>query len=253
MKKVFSKLVGSLFIIGIILLFLLCFKHSSIAAEAEDLTQEGIGYYKKGALDTAIISLKEAIELEPNIIEAHYYLGLAYEDKEMYEDAVKAYKKVREISTDMSSETAKNAARHLVDIYRKERMVDEMMNFIKEASQHSKDIPPDKILRMHYGLGQSYRMKEMYAESIDEFEKVIQIQPDFNPDIYYYLGCNYNYLSDREKAIQNLKKYLELAPDGVFANETKELIKQLSGEETAEEAGATKEAVEEGAEKEEVE
>ncbi len=229
MKKVFSKEIKFLLIIAVIFsLSILCFRHSAVATEAEDLSQEGIGYYKKGAYNTAVITLKEAIELDPNIIEVHYYLGLAYEAKEMYEDAIKAYKKVREVAT-TRNETTDGASRHLLGIYVKRGMWDEMLNLLKEAQQRYKDkLAPEEILRMHYGFGKTYMMKEMYAESINEFEKVIQMQPDFDPDIYYYLGCNYNYLADREKAIENLKKYLELVPDGKFADEAENLIEQLT-------------------------
>ncbi|HUU50271.1 MAG TPA: tetratricopeptide repeat protein [Nitrospinota bacterium] len=67
----------------------------------EALAHIGLGYiyYKKGLYDKAIAEYKKGIAGNPNISilypEAHYYLGLAYNEKDMTEEARKEFSQYR--------------------------------------------------------------------------------------------------------------------------------------------------------------
>ena len=69
----------------------------------EPLALIGIGYvyYKKEMYDEAIASYKKGLEGHPEIAkenpEAHYYLGLAYNKKDMTEEARKEFGKYRKL------------------------------------------------------------------------------------------------------------------------------------------------------------
>ncbi len=227
MKKSFIRVIKPLFIIVLVCLGMLYFQNFSMAAQAEDLTQLGITYYKEGEFDKAIERLKEAIELDPNIAEAYYYLGLVYEAKGIDEEAIKAYEGVVDNFTP-DNEIFEEAYQHLHNLFIKNKMWDEVIELLRETLRYSEHLSVEELLRVHHGLGMCYIEKELYDESIKEFEMVIQVKPDLDPNIYYFLGCNFKELSNREKAIENFNKYLELAPEGELADEAKELLKQLT-------------------------
>jgi len=63
---------------------------------------------------------------------------------------------------------------------------------------------------MHYNLGVFYTKNKEFARSIAEFEKAIELNPD-DPYAHYNLGYIYaEYLVNRQKAIANFRKYLDL-------------------------------------------
>ncbi len=65
-----------------------------------------------------------------------------------------------------------------------------------------------------------------YRNAIRSFEKAISLAPDW-PDVYYNLGLLYGKTGNYEKAIQNLKKYLELTPNSSDSKQVREYIYKL--------------------------
>ena len=51
---------------------------------------------KDESLDAALKEFQQAIEKNPNYADAHYNLGLVYSEKGMVEDAITAYKNLRD-------------------------------------------------------------------------------------------------------------------------------------------------------------
>ena len=48
--------------------------------------------------DAAIEQLHKTLEMDPDFVMTHFYLGMAYEGKGMYQEAIAAYRKAHEIS-----------------------------------------------------------------------------------------------------------------------------------------------------------
>jgi|GEM_PF-2327730 formylglycine-generating enzyme required for sulfatase activity len=63
-------------------------------------------------------------------------------------------------------------------------------------------------------------------ESMDQFKQAIKLAPDY-ADAYYRLGVVQEMVNKDDEAMKNLKKYLELAPDGATVKEAKHLIDKL--------------------------
>ena len=59
---------------------------------------KGIAYYDKRMYDEAVAEFKKAIEVNPNLAEAHNSLGAAYANKGMLDEAIAEYKKTIEIN-----------------------------------------------------------------------------------------------------------------------------------------------------------
>src|SRR5262249_28027984 len=48
--------------------------------------------------DRAIDELRKTLQMDPDFAMTHFYLGMAYEGKQMYPEAIAAYRKAQEIS-----------------------------------------------------------------------------------------------------------------------------------------------------------
>jgi tetratricopeptide (TPR) repeat protein len=69
-----------------------------------------------------------------------------------------------------------------------------------------------RITRIHYSLGGNMLFKKgLYREAIQEFAKVIELEPNFAP-AYNRLGMSYAILDDFERAEKNFRKVIELSP-----------------------------------------
>ena len=55
----------------------------------------GIAYYKSGDYDSALQTLNQVIELEPQNASAHFFAGLSLQEKDQYEKAVPFFLKIR--------------------------------------------------------------------------------------------------------------------------------------------------------------
>ncbi|OGP83543.1 MAG: hypothetical protein A2Y95_12855 [Deltaproteobacteria bacterium RBG_13_65_10] len=69
-------------------------------ATAQDLTNQGFDLFAQGNVDEAIKTLKQAIEADPDYIEAYRNIAMMYGQKGMLDEAVEAARKVVEIDPD---------------------------------------------------------------------------------------------------------------------------------------------------------
>lgn len=90
-----------------------------------------------------------------------------------------------------------------------EKKADQLPVKFAEMARENKVLLKETAL-MHYNLGVFYTKNKEFARSIAEFEKAIELNPD-DPYAYYNLGYIYaEYLVNRQKAIANFRKYLNL-------------------------------------------
>jgi len=69
-----------------------------------------------------------------------------------------------------------------------------------------------RATRIHYSLGGNLLFKKgLYREAIQEFAKVIELEPNFAP-AYNGLGRSYAILNDFDRAEKNFRKVIELSP-----------------------------------------
>jgi tetratricopeptide (TPR) repeat protein len=99
-----------------------------------------------------------------------------------------------------------------------------------EAGQAALDkVPADKISdpQPFLNIGILLMNKKRPSEAIGAFDKVIAAKPDL-ADAYYYRGLCRLQMKQNAEAKADLKKALELAPDGPDAKDIKDLLKTLS-------------------------
>lgn len=135
---------------------------------------KGIAFADKEMYNEAISEYKKAIETNPQYAEAHYNLGNAYYGKGMfdkwkYNEAIAEYKKAIEINPQYAE-----AHNSFGKAYYQKKMYDEAISEYKKAIE----INP-QYAEAHYNLGMAYGRKRMYDEASAEYKKAIEIDPKF--------------------------------------------------------------------------
>ena len=141
----------------------------------------------------AVAAFEEAVKLDPNLAEAHFRLGLAYESLGKRDEAEAEYKKA-------------------VAAY-------------KKYFERNENDP-----EAHYALGQTYANLGQFSEAIRQYKEATKLKED-DPDMFYDLGVAYTKLAQYDAAAAAFSKSLEIDPDNYRAqdglDEAKEGIKRI--------------------------
>jgi Tfp pilus assembly protein PilF len=97
MKKKTVRLIGTVVIISIPILFSCASNHRMQTKQAEAYFDLGTKYLQQGEYDQAISGYNKALELNPGYAEAYLNRGIAYRNKGQHDQAVSDYGKVLQI------------------------------------------------------------------------------------------------------------------------------------------------------------
>ncbi|HEV2884872.1 MAG TPA: tetratricopeptide repeat protein [Pyrinomonadaceae bacterium] len=153
-------------------------------SQARVLLDEGKEFYRTDQDDKAVEAFQQAIKLDPNLAEAHFRLGLAYDAVAQENEAEAAYKKA-------------------VDTYK------------KYLDDNSKDA------EAHYNLGQTYAGLRLYTEAVKEYRTATRLKSD-DSDMHYDLGVALSKLANYDEAVTAFSKSLEIDPANYRAEDALE-------------------------------
>ena len=169
----------------------------------------GITYLNDERYSEAVTAFQNAIALDPDFITAHYNLGLTYLKMETYPRAVDALQKTITLDRtyiaayhalalvylgEQELGKARNVANDALKLdpnYQPIRSFLEAIDpsFIAPKTQTTPQPEPDQPVdpqpdakpkqETHYELGSAYREAKMWTEAIAEFQKAIDLDPDF--------------------------------------------------------------------------
>ena len=142
---------------------------------ARGLLDKGKELYLNDQDDEAVLAFMEAVQLDPDLAEAHFRLALGFESVGKREESESEYKKA-------------------VAAYKK----------------YLDDNPDDA--EAHYALGQTYAGLGQYSEAIREYREATKLKED-DPDMFYDLGVAYTKLAQYDAAAGAFSKSLEIDPD----------------------------------------
>ena len=137
-------------------------------------------YNFSGRYDRAVEVLQKVIEMDPDFPRAHLFLGMAYWQKSMYEEAIAEFEKEREVSAgrDPAAETGAGVTYALLgkrdEAY---EMLDNMMKRSKEAY-----VPSSFIARLKFALGETdkgFELLEQAYEERDYFLPILKVESLF--------------------------------------------------------------------------
>ena len=168
--------------------------------DANDALAEGIKLLDNGETDRAIEVLNRAVELNPDLADAYFQLGIAYALIETRDAAV-----VEEQVTPTPAPGEKKAK--TVPTTRSEK------SFEKAVAAYKKQIDAnEKDDVAYFNLGRAYNKLNDDEEAAKALEEAVKLKPD-DTEYQTELGAILVKLAQYREAIPPLKKALELDPE----------------------------------------
>jgi tetratricopeptide (TPR) repeat protein len=142
----------------------------------------------------------EQATINPRNAEAHYELGLIFQRRHQFNEAVERFARAIEID---SSET--DAHFQLGRIARMQNRLQEALNYfavvIEQDDQHS-------LREVWREIGLTYLTASMYAEAKDALSRFVESRP-YDPEGLYYYGQTLEHLGESEQAIEIFQRCIE--------------------------------------------
>lgn len=128
---------------------------------------EGLEYHRAGNLDRAIASYKQALNLDPECINASYNLGIAYRTKKMYNEAIHMLLLTLQHKPDMV-EASYMLGLVYKDIGEKEKAIKQMITTLTLEPKH---------VMAHYVLGRLYLEQNNPTIAMIHLETHLRLSP----------------------------------------------------------------------------
>lgn len=199
------------------------FNAGRTAMEAKDYATAEQHFVKAGEMDPAQIAVWSSL--------GDTYAGWAKsqpatERNATYEKAAEAYKKALAIKPDDSA-----LYNQLGNVYGAEGKVNEVKDALTKAAQ----LDPQMAAKAYYNLGANLVNTGKSDDAAEFFKKAIDADPNY-ADAHYQYGITLmakaqvdasGKITPPEGTAEQFQKYLELKPDGPFAQSSKDMLAQL--------------------------
>lgn len=190
------------------------------------LFEQGNQFFVEKKYNEAISAYEQFLEANPDAYQTYLNVGNCYKEKGDLDEALEEYTKVleraREEKEDLSgNEIAARALAAIGEVYLKKEDYENAQKYFKNSIEI---YPKDEVLA--YNVGEIYFSNHRIDEALHYFELSKQIKPDWESP---YLKLGYVYLNkgDFAKAEENLKKFLEMAPESPEAPNVRSIIDYL--------------------------
>lgn len=175
--------------------------------------KSGNELFVAGKFPEAVEAYKAAIQKEPGEPVYHNNLGLSYLRLGKSDEALEAFRKMLEIQPESYS-----ANKNIGEILGAKQMYQEALPYFQKASEVSTSDPDAS-----YNLGACLVNLQDYERAAAAFTRAAELKPDLAP-AYYQLGMIYVNQNKKPEAIQNLEKFLTLAPDDPKAGVARQIL-----------------------------
>ena len=155
-----------------------------------------------GKLKDAELSIRKAIEIEPDYVEGHLNLGILFNDIGKLKEAAISFRKVIEIKPDFAKVHLK-----LGNLYKALNKFEDAEFSYRKAIEIKPDYPEG-----HLNLGVLFNDIGKLQDAEIAFRKVIDIKPDF-AIAHSNLGSILNSLGKLKEAEISCRKAIEIKPD----------------------------------------
>jgi tetratricopeptide (TPR) repeat protein len=196
---------------------------------------QGVEKQERGDTDGAIGDFVHALELQPDLTDAHLLLGVGYFDRRDYGRAIEEYDKYLAVIPDNSHAWSNRAVACLrsgdlaaarADIDRAIELkphdlplLENRVVIARESEDFKTVITDCTWLIEHYppkvtwlmDRGKALGAESRYAESLADFQQVVKSEP--TADAYYYRGVTRYFLQQYEAAVADFSQALSLDAD----------------------------------------
>jgi protein O-GlcNAc transferase len=162
----------------------------------------GAALKEQGRLDEAVGCYRRAIELRPELPEAHANLGAALQEQGWLDDAIVCCRRAIALKPDFPL-----AHNNLGTVLMEQRRLDEAIDCYRRAI----DLNPN-FQNALTNLGTALQEQGLLDEAVGYYHRAIDVNPDL-PSPHYFLGLLYDRLGEREGALACYRRALALKPD----------------------------------------
>ena len=160
--------------------------------------------YGKFYFDDARRFLEKAVELDPTFAEAYLYLSLAHQMLGNYKERDETYEKARSFS-----ESAPIKERLYIEAFYARDIEKDREKYFRILKQMEQKYSKEK--KIYYSLGLEYKERGLFKEAINEFQKTLQLDPEYGSALNE-IAYTYANLNNFEKAIEYFENYVAVSP-----------------------------------------
>ena len=172
--------------------------------------KRGLGFYDLSMLEEAIREVENLVNLEPDFIMGHFLLGHVYSHQESHEKAEKEFRLVLALTEEpMLKGMVYNALGNIYAERGKFEQALEEFHLARENSREVREVP--------FNLAATYYNLSQYQESLPYFKEAARLNPR-DWEVYFYLGKACLYLKDYEEALPWLEEARRLNPGNSLVN-----------------------------------
>ncbi|NOX53911.1 MAG: tetratricopeptide repeat protein [Planctomycetes bacterium] len=172
------------------------------APDAGTLCREAQMALRHRQYDRAAELFHQALQHDPDLIEAHRGLGTVYFHKEQYDQAVEHFNRWMQIRPLEAAPYINLGA-----VYTRMGEYQKAADILQRAIQRD-----SRSFEAYYNLGLAYRKLGQLGMAMNAYREAIRINPDV-PDAHQNLANVFLKMGNPRKAIEHYEKALELAPD----------------------------------------
>ena len=190
-------------------------------AEALSFLSDADQSISQGDYDQAIADCTRAIELVPDLAEAHFKRGFVYTYYlDEYEKAIADYDRAIELDPEYKRAYAnKGRALRILDRY------DEALTALDQAIQ----LDPEYVWAYtERGIVYAHYLKE-YEKAIADYDRAIELDAEY-AYAYFYRGLAYEQLGEKAKAIADFEEFLKLSKDEYWRSQAEQHLRELRGQ-----------------------
>jgi tetratricopeptide (TPR) repeat protein len=193
---------------------------------SRDTFVKATALYKESKYEAALALFQDFRNQQPNLYQIGINIGNCYLELGRFEEAIKEFQIVADKITAENPEVKGNT--ELARIYASIGDTYMRQDKLKEAEEYfKKSIEIDSSDHLlAYNVAEILFAGGKTDEAIKYYQLAIRIEPDWSKS-YVQIGYAYLNKGDTKAALENLKKFVELAPDSPEAPGVKDIIKSL--------------------------
>jgi len=166
-------------------------------------------YYLKGDFAKAIQECQKALELDPEMIEAHWINGLTFLRKEKLDQAESEISAIQGLIEETKTEESKTYYYHLLgELSLSKGLYDKALENLNKATVVWSW---DRAFFVN-ALGEAYFKMMEFNKAVGKFEAVLEINPNY-AQTHYLLGLVYQKKGERTNARKHFQKFIEIWKD----------------------------------------
>jgi len=181
----------------------------------------GVQYSRMADYDEAIKNYHKALKWNPYSGLIYYDIGLILSEKGIYNLAIENFEKAGKYIDHPY------LPHKLAFLYLKKGQGDKAISKLKQAISYEKN--EKSTVPLYADLGKLYLQAKRYELAEVAFINALKIVPDF-VSAHYGLAVVYLRLNQQSKALEELQKVIELAPDSQEAKYAQNIMEQIAQE-----------------------